>query len=390
MSPRRRSAAKGVKKGSGRKSAKADVGGELHKLDDKVYRYLGEESPSAAIVINLDGTVSELNKSMLATTGYSREDYLGKSALDFVVPEQRQRIAEVLGLAGRGEWTPEVEVDIFARDGSIRTMLFSPGHAFIYRGETPTAILITGMDITERKLTARRLIRAARMEALVGLAGGIAHDFNNLLTVILSYARLVLKDRSLSASSREMLEEVVGAAERAEGLTQKLHLFSREKSPEVDLVDINDIMRGMEASLAKRMGEGVSLRLELTPGLPALRLSADLIANAVENIAANASEAMPRGGTVTIRTSAFEGRPPGIAEQGRFLSLAVSDEGEGIDEGIRDRLFEPFFTTRRDRNARGLGLSIVYGAVRQCSGGISVESVPGKGTTVTIYLPVQG
>jgi PAS domain S-box-containing protein len=376
-------------KGTRKAPAKAGRDGAAGKLEESVYRYLFEESPSAAIIINLDGTVSELNRSMLATTGYSREEYLGRSALDFVVPAQREKVAALLARIAEREWTPATEIGVYARDGSIRTLLFSPGHAFIYEGKTPVAILLTAVDITEREKTARRLLDAARMEALVGLAGSIAHDFNNLLTVVLNYTRIALQDERIASSSREMLEEVIGAAERAEALTKQLHMFSREQSPGEDIVDINAIVRKMAPSLGKKAGEGVSFNLKLSRGLPVLRLNAGLIANVVENLADNAREAMPAGGTVTIATSRFEGRPPGAGETGSYIALSVGDEGEGIDESVRDRIFEPYFTLRRGRKARGLGLSIVYGAVRQFRGGISVESAVGKGTTVTIYLPVK-
>ena len=365
---------------------------DLRKLSDDKYRYLFEVSPAIALVLDLDGAVAEVNGALEKATGFARNELIGRSAVDFVVPAMRDEVLGFLKRAAEGEWTPAIEVDVEAKDGSIRTILFSPGHAFVYKGAAPVGVLLTGIDVTERKRTAERLLRAARMEALVGLAGSIAHDFNNLLTVILNYTGLAMRDQETLDQTRDMLGEVLEAGKRAQTLTQKLLMFSRPQPPSASPVDLNGLVRGMAERLAGAAGRSWPVSFDLAGELWGVRISPGLIESALFSLVANAVESMPVGGPVTVATANVEvagGGPGGDMPDGRYVSLSVDDAGQGIDESIRERIFEPFFTAGKSDQAKGLGLSVVYGAVRQCRGHVTVQSTVGKGTRVTMYFPAN-
>jgi two-component system cell cycle sensor histidine kinase/response regulator CckA len=373
-------------------AGKSDVAPDedLRKLTEDKYRYLFEVSPAIALVLGIDGSIVEVNGALEKATGFARKEIVGKSAVDFVVPAMREQIVGLLRLIAEGEWTPAVEVDVVAKDGTTRTILFSPGHAFVYEGTTPVAFLLTGIDVTERRRTAERLMKAARMEALVGLAGSIAHDFNNLLTVILNYTGLALREQETLAETRDMLGEVMEAGKRAQILTQKLLMFSRPQPQPAVLVDLSSLVRGLADRLVAAAGRSWPVSFDLAPELPEVQINPGLVESALFCLVANAVESMPEGGPVAVAAANVDVQGGGPGEDmpdGRYVTLSVTDAGKGIDESIRERIFEPFFTAGKSDQAKGLGLSVVYGAVRQCGGHVTVQSTVGKGTRVTMYFP---
>jgi hypothetical protein len=228
-----------------------------------------------------------------------------------------------------------------------------------------------------------QLHQAQKMESIGRLAGGVAHDFNNLLTVINGYSRLLLDTLEAGDPLRDSLEEINRAGERAARLTQQLLAFSRKQVLQPRVLDLNCVVRNTRPMLARLMGDDVELCVE--PSADAATVCADphQLEQVLMNLAVNSRDAMPHGGKLSIGTAVVEGgvRP------GRHVALAVADTGAGMDEETRRRMFEPFFTTKEIGKGTGLGLSMVQGVVEQSGGLIDVASVPGRGTTVTIYLP---
>ncbi|MBM4778175.1 MAG: PAS domain-containing protein [Archangiaceae bacterium] len=241
------------------------------------------------------------------------------------------------------------------------------------------------------KQTEAQLRHSQKLDALGQLAGGVAHDFNNLLTVILSVVELMLHGRPVDDADRSDLEDVRDAATRAAGLTRQLLAFSRKQVMQLRAVDVNEVVRGMEGLLKPLLGEPVMLTFSLEPSLPPVKADPTLVTQVVMNLCVNARDAMPRGGKLTVssslRTPDFPSRPAELPP-GDYVCVRVDDEGEGMTPEVQARIFEPFFTTKGPGKGTGLGLSTSYGIARQTGGTMTVRSMPGRGTTFEVWLPV--
>jgi signal transduction histidine kinase len=241
--------------------------------------------------------------------------------------------------------------------------------------------------------TEAQLRQSQKMEAIGRLAGGVAHDFNNLLTVIRGYSDLILTRLNPTDPLRKDVEEVKKAADRAASLTAQLLAFSRRQFVAPKLVDLNVLVSGMEAMLRRLIGEDlIQLCTVLDPNVGMVKADPGQIEQVIMNLAVNAHDAMPTGGTLTIETRSVQivdqpGRDFQSVDPGSYVMLAVKDTGCGMDEETQSHLFEPFFTTKEKGKGTGLGLSTVYGIVKQCGGHISVESRPGHGATFRILFP---
>jgi signal transduction histidine kinase/CheY-like chemotaxis protein len=247
-------------------------------------------------------------------------------------------------------------------------------------------------SLAELRRTQEQLIHAQKMEAIGRLAGGISHDFNNLLTVISGYADLLADSLSSDPAALADLGEIRGAIKRAAALTGRLLAFSRKQLLRPEVFDLNSVVAASEKLLRPLIGEDIELVLALTPSPGSIRADPNQIGQVIINLAVNARDAMPSGGRLCLETAAVELSPDDPAAgsdlgPGSWVVLTVRDTGHGMSDEVKDHMFEPFFTTKENGKGTGLGLSTVYGIVSQTGGAIRVASVPGQGTTFTIYLP---
>ena len=256
--------------------------------------------------------------------------------------------------------------------------------------QTDQGLLVAAVitDITQRRQLEDALVQTQKLEAVGRLAGGIAHDFNNLLTAILGYAGFLARDLDEGSRPHRDAIEIRTAAQRAAGLTRQLLVFSRNQTVDPQVIDLNERVRDLETLLGRLIGEDIEVESRLQHGLWPVKLDSGQFEQVVTNLVINARDAMPKGGQLTIETknlSLDEGWSdlPG----GDFISLSISDSGEGMDEETRTRALEPFFTTKEPGKGTGLGLATVYGVVEQGGGTLRLYSEPGRGTTVKIYFP---
>jgi signal transduction histidine kinase/HAMP domain-containing protein len=255
-----------------------------------------------------------------------------------------------------------------------------------------TALLGTVQDVTEERKQEAQRRQSQKLEGIGRLAGGVAHDFNNLLTAILGFGGEILEKLPPADPLQEAAREVDLAARRAAGLTRQLLLFSRRQVVEPRVLELNEIVTGMERMLRRLLGEDVELVARVTPGIGRVKADPGLIEQVIMNLAVNARDAMPRGGLLTIETSEVEldadpGRSNAGVPAGRYVLLAVTDSGAGMSPEVQSHLFEPFFTTKGEGRGTGLGLSTVYGIVKQAGGHVAVYSEVGKGSAFKVYLP---
>ncbi|MFA6055067.1 MAG: response regulator [Thermodesulfovibrionales bacterium] len=248
-------------------------------------------------------------------------------------------------------------------------------------------------DVTEQKKLEAQLLHAQKMEAIGQLAGGIAHDFNNILTVILGFANLLQMEMKKDDPLQNNIVPIVKAAKKASDLTRALLAFSRKQIINPKPVNINQIITGVEELLSRIIGEDIELSIILADKDLIIMADANQIEQVLMNLFANARDAMPEGGKLTISTGFMKIDDKFIAahaygSDGLYALISVEDTGHGIDRGTKERIFEPFFTTKEVGKGTGLGLAMVYGIIKQHDGYINVYSEPGKGTTFKIYLPL--
>jgi PAS domain S-box-containing protein len=299
----------------------------------------------------------------------------------------------VLAATQRGEHFT-TEYRIVRPDGEIRWI---NDRAFPVRDENGVVIRQAGIatDITERKILEAQVLQSQKLDSIGRMAGGIAHDFNNLLGVIQGQVASVARDLESNSVDRsvlrERLREVEMAASHAKDLTRHLLTFARRQPIKAAVLDLNDVVAGVESILRRMLGNDVRLVLDLAPDLAIVRADPTQVEQVMMNLVSNARTAMPRGGTLSIGTRNLEHSETSAAAlgipSGHYVELSVSDTGVGIPEDTLPHIFEPFFTTHGSSGGTGLGLSTCYGIVKKSGGAISVDSRPFKGTTFRVHLP---
>ena len=343
-----------------------------------------------------------INGAVEAITGYKEEDFIAeKPRLDQII--HKDDLPKVYETSKKLRTIPNYSVEreyrILCQDGQIRWV-----EEIIQNicDESKKPILIQGVlyDITERKETEKELLKseerflqAQKMEAIGRLAGGVAHDFNNLLTIITGNSDLLLDELEKGDPKRNDIEEIYKAGERATGLTRQLLAFSRRQMLQPKVLDIDAVVGETEKMLRRLIGEDIELVTILGPALGRVKADPGQVVQIIINLAVNARDAMPKGGRLTIKTENVildedmckvipESRPGG------FICLAFEDTGVGMDKATLNQIFEPFFSTKGPGEGTGLGLSTVYGNVKQHDGFINVYSEPGQGSTFKVYLPI--
>jgi hypothetical protein len=349
------------------------------------YRLLFEQNPLAMWVYDIE-TLGFLavNEAAVRRYGYSREEFLAMTIADIRpaedIPAMLENIKQAPGSPIPQTWRHR------RKDGGLIDVEITAGR-IVFEGRD--ASLVLANDVSERRRLEERLSDAEKMEAIGRLAGGVAHDFNNLLTVISGYTSLLLAGQE---SPREELAEIAHAAEQASALTRQLLAFSRRQVMHPEVLDLNRIIAGMRSMLHRIIGDDVSVGVQLADGLAPVEADQAQLERVILNLAANARDAMPDGGRLTIETANVEldaeyVTTHGDGTPGPHVLLAVSDTGVGMSPEVRRRLFEPFFTTKGPGAGTGLGLATVFGVVKQTGGSIYVYSEEGAGTTFKIYLP---
>jgi PAS domain S-box-containing protein len=351
------------------------------------YRMLFERNPLPMWVYDAH-TLGFLavNEAAVRHYGYSREEFLAMRITD-IRPrsEVESLMADLKHGGGPGSPIPNTWTHR-RKDGSHIAVEITAGR-ISFGGRD--AALVLAHDVSERKRLEERLAEAERLEAIGRLAGGVAHDFNNLLTVISGYVSMLLER---DGEEGEELREIAHAAEQASSLTRQLLAFSRRQVLHPSVLDLNEIVSGMQPILQRLIGDDVSVAVRLGERLAPVEADRAQLERVLLNLAANARDAMPSGGRLTIETANVDldeeyVTTHGDGTPGANVMLAVSDTGVGMSEEVQRHLFEPFFTTKEAGGGTGLGLATVFGVVKQSGGSIYVYSEVGKGSTLKIYLP---
>ena len=344
------------------------------------------------VILNLNGEITYGNGYLKNLTEWRSKDLVGKNWLEVLVPaEEHARIRELTAAMPAADRPTHFESTLLGSSGARWWIEWDATVLRNAQGAIEATVLI-GRDITEQRAMEEQLRQSQKLDGIGRLAGGIAHDFNNLLTVIVGYCALLLQKNDLTDSTHSAVDEIRKAAERGAQLTHQLLAFSRRQVLRPQVVSLNDLVEDAEGMLRRLIGDDVVLITELDPEAGCVRADPGHLHQVLMNLVVNARDAMPHGGPVTVSSknvevdaghaAAFPGVPPA-----EYVVLSVADAGSGMTEDVRSHLFEPFFTTKEHGKGTGMGLPMVYGIVHQTGGQIVVESEPGKGTCVRIFLP---
>jgi PAS domain S-box-containing protein len=367
---------------------------ERKQAEERICRLAQAVENSAELIAIADpsGRISFANQALLQATGYQEREIIGelfgKALISRNNPptlDEEIRVRTIFG----GEWRGECLAR--RKDDTDFPVFLSTGQIKDSQG---LVIGICGIaqDITDRKRLEEQLAASQKMEAVGLLAGGVAHDFNNLLGVIMGYSDLVLDSFPPGDHRGHQVQQIKKAGLRATSLTRQLLAFSRKQIFQPRILDVNALVTDFNKMLERMVGEDIELVCDLKPGLGQITADPGQIEQVIMNLVVNSRDAMPTGGKLIIETSNADldeayCQIHSAVQPGRYVMVAVSDTGAGMDAKTQARIFEPFFTTKEHGKGTGLGLATVYGVVKQSGGYIWVYSEVGKGTTFKIYLP---
>jgi len=360
------------------------------KNSEEHFRSLIENAADVISILDSTGRIVYESPSHMRVLGYPEGHLIGMNGFDLIHPDDIERVQKQFS-------------SLLERPGDIEDINFRFRHmngtwrhlegtgANLLHIENVKGIVVNYRDITDRHQLEDQLHQAEKMKAVGQLAGGVAHDFNNLLTIINGYCDL-LAIEDLPEDISASIEQIHKAGERAARLTSQLLTFSRKQLIKPEIVDLNALIKDHNKMLRRLLGEDIVISILPGPESGLINIDPGQMEQIIMNISINARDAMPFGGRLTIETSNIDFDDSIINSQaemqpGPYTMLAISDNGVGMEESIRSRIFEPFFTTKGRGKGTGLGMSTVYGIVKQNNGFIYVYSEPGKGTTFKVYFP---
>ncbi|MEW5747016.1 MAG: PAS domain S-box protein [Nitrospirota bacterium] len=370
------------------------------KASEERYRCLYNNTPVMLHSIDRNGRLVSVSWYWLASLGYEFDEVIGRTLTEFMTGASR-RYAEETVLPGfmRTGHCRDVEYQFVKKSGEVVEVLLSAIAEYDAAGVMVRSLAVL-IDVTERKRIEEekaklemQLLQSQKMEAVGRLAGGIAHDFNNILTAIIGFGTILKNRMDGEDGLRFYAEQILDASESAAHLTRELLAFSRKQIINPKPVDLNAVVKKMERILLNIIGEDIEMETATADCPLTVIIDAGQIEQVLLNLASNARDAMPDGGRLFIRTkqAVLDGeylKAHGQERPGAYACITVTDTGAGMDERTRERLFEPFYTTKEVGKGTGLGLAIVYGIVKQHGGSIDVGSEAGRGTTFTILLPI--
>ncbi len=366
---------------------------------EQLFYVIGDSGSDLIAIVDTKGRRLYNSPSYERLLGYTPDDLKNTFALEQIHPDDRSRVLAAADQARQTGKGSRLEYRIRHRDGSWRILESSASAVRNHRGEIDKLVIVN-RDITAQREQAREILRqkeeqlrqAQKMEAIGRLSGGVAHDFNNLLSVIIGYAEDLESGLPSSDRLRKHAAEVRKAGERAASLTRQLLAFSRQRVIQPQVLDLNSVVADFSRLLRRLVGSDIELSVELDPLAGHIKADRGQIEQVLMNLVVNARDAMPDGGRITVSTSDVQLREAdaaGIAgaAPGRYVELAVTDTGLGMNQETLSRIFDPFFTTKAEGKGTGLGLATVAGIVQQSGGCIQAFSELGKGSRFRILLP---
>ncbi|MGP1257102.1 MAG: PAS domain S-box protein [Kiloniellales bacterium] len=368
---------------------------ERVRASEERFRSLYTKTPVMLHSIDADGRIVSVSDFWLDKLGFNREEVLGTKITDLMTPQSAHKaITKAVPEFLKNGVCKDLEYQIVTKSGEVLDVLLSAVAEYEEAGAFKRSMAVL-TDITKRKAVERQLVQAQKMESVGQLTGGLAHDFNNLLGVVmgnLELLELLIGDHDEAAVR---IKAALDAVDRGAELNRRLLAFSRRQTLETHAVDPNPLIQELSDLLTRTLGESIALECRLGEEIPRVKTDPNQLESTLLNLAVNARDAMPQGGKLTIETAYAQlDEDYALREHevtpGDYVVLSVTDDGTGIPPEEIDKVFEPFFTTKEIGKGSGLGLSMVYGFMKQSGGHVRIYSEVGRGTTVSLYLPVDG
>jgi len=361
---------------------------------EKKFRDLLDSIHLIAVILDRTGSIVYCNDYLLNHTGWSRDEVISRNWFELLIPAtQRAEVQSVYNAIIADDSLPlHFEYQILARNGELRHVVWD--NTVLHKADgTVVGTASIGNDVTEYRRLEEQFRHSQKMQAIGQLAGGVAHDFNNILTAIIGYSHLLILNMKTDDPLKINVEQILQASDRATNLTQSLLAFSRKQLLTPKPHDLNIVVAELQKFLLRLIRENISLSISSDGSDLTVYADRPQLEQVLMNLVANAGDAMPQGGSISLRTEHFHMDQRfidtyGFGREGAYALITVADTGTGMDAETKERIFEPFFTTKDQGKGTGLGLSMAYGIVTQHEGFINVETRPGSGSVFSIYLPL--
>ena len=357
-----------------------------------------DSATEGVIGLDPDGNCLFVNRSSLEMLGYADDSlFIGNNLHDLIYCAKEAAFPDslhacrVMEKVSRCEQYHNSEEELICSDGKLIRVSYSAAPLLSSDGAFIGAI-VTIVNTMEKRSLEEQLRQAQKVEAVGTLAGGVAHDFNNILTAIIGFGSLMEMKMAADDPMLKSLQQILSAADRAADLTRSLLAFSKRQLTDIRRIELNRIIKGFEKMLKRLLREDIELDISLCEGETSVMADAGQVEQVLINLATNSRDAMPKGGAISVKTERVimdetTATANGLSTSGTYVALIFTDSGTGMDENTLSRIFDPQFTTKKDSEGTGLGLSVCYGIIRKHNGSILCESAEGRGTCFTIYLP---